>query len=116
MTNEQLKQINTDLEKKIAGLEVIQKANKENSERLRKEFAKCFGWFNSKKHFSYVGDEQEPILPPWEQIFVEVGKLLNSKLRFDLTSDIKNMDRDIDFIKTILEENGINKKQHECSN
>lgn len=46
-------------------------------ERRRKEFAKAFGWVKNT-HFDNLANHnwQEPQLPSWEQIFVQIGKLL----------------------------------------
>ena len=45
-------------------------------ERRRKEFAKAFNWVKNIQMIGYSHVEQEPQLPSWEQIFVQVGKLL----------------------------------------
>ena len=46
------------------------------SDRIRKEFAKTFGWVvqSSYDPYRYPGLSD----PSWEQIFVEIGKLLAS--------------------------------------
>jgi len=43
---------------------------KERDKKIREEFAKTFSWYD------YDCGRPEPILPSWEQIFVEIGKLL----------------------------------------
>lgn len=45
-------------------------------ERRRKEFAKAFNWIKNIQRIGYSHIEQEPQLPSWEQIFVQLGKLL----------------------------------------
>ena len=45
-------------------------------ERRRKEFAKAFDWVKNMQMLGYSHIEKEPQLPSWEQIFVQVGKLL----------------------------------------
>ena len=46
-------------------------------ERRRKEFAKAFNWVKNARYDSHNDHvEKEPQLPSWEQIFVQIGKLL----------------------------------------
>lgn len=45
-------------------------------ERRRKEFAKAFNWVKNIQTFGYSHIEKEPQLPTWEEIFVQIGKLL----------------------------------------
>lgn len=47
-----------------------------NDERRRKEFAKAFDWVKNMQMLGYSHVEKEPQTPSWEQIFVQVGKLL----------------------------------------
>lgn len=42
--------------------------------KIRREFAKAFGWFKPKRQ--YDDGSNEPITPTWEQIFIHVGGLL----------------------------------------
>jgi len=42
----------------------------------RKEFAKAFDWVKNARLDSFNHIEKEPQLPSWEQIFVQLGKLL----------------------------------------
>lgn len=44
--------------------------------KRRKEFAKAFEWVKNVQMLGYSHVEKEPQLPSWEQIFVQVGKLL----------------------------------------
>ena len=46
-------------------------------ERRRKEFAKAFNWIKNTE-FNTAGTHiwKEPQLPSWEQIFVQIGRLL----------------------------------------
>lgn len=50
----------------------------DQDEIRRVEFAKAFNWKTRKNEFDYTGARQ-PITPTWEEIFVEVGKLLAMK-------------------------------------
>ena len=47
-----------------------------NDERRRREFAKAFNWVKNIRMVGYMHVEQEPQTPSWEEIFVQVGKLL----------------------------------------
>jgi len=47
-----------------------------SDERRRKEFAKAFNWVKNAQFTSFNHIEKEPQLPSWEQIFVQLGKLL----------------------------------------
>jgi len=46
---------------------------------IRTEFAKAFNWYKEKKRFDYDDDDKEFYLPSWQEIFVEIGKLLAKK-------------------------------------
>ena len=50
---------------------------KESDEYRRKEIAKAFGWYKKRGQYDY--SDTEPRLPSWEEIFVELGRLLQSK-------------------------------------
>lgn len=48
-----------------------------SDERRRKEFAKAFNWVKNANFNTYgTHIEKEPQLPSWEQIFVQIGRLL----------------------------------------
>ena len=42
-------------------------------EFLRKEFAKAFGWYKKRGMYDVV---DEILKPTWEQIFIELGRLI----------------------------------------
>lgn len=48
-------------------------------EYLRKEFARAFGWFEHRDvmYARYDRADEKPQTPTWEQIFIEVGRMLN---------------------------------------
>lgn len=52
----------------------------DDAKRIRKEFAKAFGWYNKSNGYSV---DPDPRLQSWEEIFVEVGKL-KAKNNFQL--------------------------------
>jgi len=85
MTKEELLKQNALLAKEI---EEYGEANK----RRRREFAKSFGWFEKSRVYNF-GEEGEARLPSWEEIFVEIGKLLavdKSSQRDEIMNDIGN--------------------------
>lgn len=57
--------------------------------KKRKEFAKAFNWYKKKGQYDYT---EEILTPSWEEIFVEVGKLLAKenylKFKADLESSV----------------------------
>ena len=59
------------------------------NDRRKQEFAKIFGWF--KSHSGY-GDERLPIMPSWEQIFTEVGKLLAARNFYDFEGNLSELE------------------------
>ena len=61
------------------------------NKRIRKEFAKVFNWiepYDPYRSSSYT----EFILPSWEKIFVEVGKLLEKRDCKDLSDQITKIE------------------------
>ena len=44
-------------------------------ERMRKEFAKAFGWYENPGSYGY-DNKKNPRLPSWQEVFVETGRLL----------------------------------------
>src|SRR3990167_2814136 len=67
-------------------------------ERRRREFAKAFDWVKNIQTFGYSHVEKEPQLPSWEQIFVQVGKLL-------VLEELKNKVIPISFSKNFKQSN-----------
>jgi hypothetical protein len=52
-------------------------------EYIRKEFAKAFGWWIDRDvmYARYDNSDRKPRTPTWEEIFIEVGRLLNALSR-----------------------------------
>lgn len=71
--------------------QLIAKA-RENDERRRKEFAKAFNWYKKGRYDS----ESEPTIPSWEEIFVQVGKLLREKDSLDMLKRFNELESHID--------------------
>lgn len=67
----------------------------ENEEHIKKEFARAFGWFEKRGQYDNYSDPK-PRVPTWEEVFVELGKLLRSK-------DYNMLDQRIDLIHGELE-------------
>lgn len=58
--------------------------------RLRKEFARAFGWNKAKKLYDY--GESELYQPTWIEIFVELGKLLNARNFTDFEGNVSEIE------------------------
>lgn len=79
-----------DLLKKIGKLEERMRQGAEDDIAVREELAKAFKWFKKKDGYSYE-KESEPILPSWVEIFIHIGRLLNTKDFHDYQEDIYQM-------------------------
>ena len=67
-----------------------------NDQIRRKEFAKAFAWFKMQQPYSYR-NENEPQIPSWEQIFVNVGFLTAQR-------DFRNHEENISELECKLED------------
>lgn len=65
-----------ELIEKVAELEHDNSRMLTQDQLIRREFAKAFGWKERQNVYEFG---EKVILPSWEQIFVEVGKLLNGR-------------------------------------
>lgn len=81
------------MEDKIRKLEEAYAAGLDNDERLRKEFAKAFGWFEDREimYARYDNTDQKPTCPTWEQIFIELGRLLAGKTATRLENQVNDL-------------------------
>ena len=62
----------------------------------RKEFAKAFRWHKQSKPYSGAYNEPpEPILPSWEQIWVNLGTLLAARNFMDFEGNISEIEMKI---------------------
>ena len=68
-------------------------------ERRRKEFAKAFFWYETRKGFMYNDSEEKFKIPSWEEIFVKIGKLLNSDIFQDSIGDIETLKMKIEALE-----------------
>lgn len=87
-----MKEIKTkeSLISEIGKLEVQLKERVDYGERVRKEFAKAFNWY--KAGGLYGNGDRESIIPSWEMIFVELGKLLSARNFTDLKGNISELE------------------------
>lgn len=72
-------------------------------ELIRKEFAKAFGWLERKGFMMINGQDSEPKKVSWEQIFVEIGKLLALRDFRDYEGNISELECTVEDIKKKME-------------
>lgn len=65
---------------------------------IRREFAKAFSLYQEKSPYDH---SRELRLPTWEEIFVEIGKLLAARTFYDLEGNVSELEHRI----TQLEQN-----------
>lgn len=71
----------------------------------RKEFAKAFRWHKQPKPYSGGYNEpQEPILPSWEQIWVNLGTLLAARTFYDLEGNISELENRLKDLENKIKE------------
>lgn len=100
-----MEQTKENLIKRVAELENMLKERVGYGERVRKEFAKAFHWYKERKQFDY--GETEVRLPSWEEIFVEIGKILAARNFMDFEGNISGLECKIEEL-----ENKIKKEIH----
>ena len=66
-------------------------------EDRRREFAKAFSWRGEPGVFNY-GGRGEPILPSWEEIWIELGRLLAAKNFLDFEGNISTLEMKVNDI------------------
>lgn len=57
----------------------------------RKEFAKAFAWYKQRQPYSYR-NENEPQLPSWEQVWVNIGYLTAQRDFRDYEGNISELE------------------------
>lgn len=60
--------------------------------RLREQFAKAFSKFEWKNEFGYTRQTKEYEDFSWEQIFVEVGKLVSARTFYDMDGNLSELE------------------------
>jgi len=88
----------------VAILKSEKEAFSTRGECLRKEFAKSFNWYESKSDYGYSNSERKLRLPTWEEIFVEVGKLLAARNFMDYEGNISELQCAVSEIKNEIKE------------
>jgi len=73
-------------------------------EKRRKEFAKAFNWYKEKDYGygNMSAGNTELRVPSWEEVFVQVGKLLAAKTFYDLDGNVSECEWAIEDIKKEL--------------
>ena len=66
-------------------------------ENRRKEFARAFGWNKPRRQFDY-GDV-ELYSPTWNEIFVELGKLLAARNFMDFEGNLSELECKIEDVE-----------------
>ena len=101
MTKEELQKENTKLDQ-------FNEHYAKKDKDIRKEFARAFNW---TKRNEYGGQTIEYRQPTWEEIFVELGKLLEKQNRIEYVFNKEKMDREIQELQ--LETNDLKGKINE---
>jgi len=91
-TKEELEKHNEVLKAELAG--AVQQDNS-----LREEFAKAFAWYRQRNSY---GGELEVTTPTWEQIFVQVGKLLAQKDFYNLEGNVRELEAAVQEVRQTL--------------
>lgn len=87
-------------EQLLIELEIVKKNNsewKEFSNNIRKEFARAFSWNTG------FGFGNTPTIPSWEEIFVEIGRLLAIRDYQNLKDMLKSREDELFYIKQKIE-------------
>jgi len=99
------KQTKEDLAVDVRLLDQAVDELKSEDSRIRKEFAVAFKWHKKKDYFGNSSATEEVRTPSWEEIFVEVGKLLNVSKEERITSDIESLRFDLQtLVKQVYKE------------
>jgi len=83
------------LEIKIAGLEAKIEGQRVRDEEIKQEFAKAFGWFESRgiMHARFDRSDEDPQKPSWSEIFVKVGKLLQNEIFSSTLKKVEDIEK-----------------------
>lgn len=72
----------------------------EQDEKIRKEFAKAFNWTERGLLWSV---DNKPVVPTWEQIFVQVGVLLSADKFVKVENNLFDLSTRMQQIEKILD-------------
>ena len=76
-----------DLQKELGSLEREVQGHKDYDKKLRGRFAKAFDWYTTAKY----SNDKEYTTPAWEDIFVQVGRLLEKRQSLKYVIDTDNL-------------------------
>ena len=103
-----MKQTKEELLIKVAELEHSNEQYLLSDQLKRKEFAKAFSWHKQRPPYSGGYNEPpEPVLPSWEQIWVNLGTLLAARNFMDYEGNISELECKLENL-----ENKIRKEIH----
>lgn len=84
-------------EQLVIGLAKIRQSNSDwikGDENYRQEFAKAFNWKDKNTYYGN-GNLSHTTNPAWQEIFIEVGKLLQIKLNAERDAYIRNLQEEL---------------------
>ena len=94
-----------ELEQKIKELEWERDGLEKANNRIKKEFAKAFDWYTAPQELGYSRPSDKTYeVPSWQQIFVEIGKLLTHKSINRIEEMTITTERNLDRFVTRVEE------------
>lgn len=105
MKKEELEQEVEKYKEKARVGESVANGLHDRDERIRREFAKAFNW---QEKNGYYSEEIGYAKPTWEEIFIEIGKLLS-------VYELDNIRKDIKFFQKFMKnfENRMTKLEDE---
>jgi hypothetical protein len=92
MTKEELIRENTQL---ISSVNL----SRAKSTKIRNELAKAFGWNEDNLYRKSIEE------PSWEEIFIEIGRLLESRNQQNNQKELEALRTEIDNLKNTVDEN-----------
>ncbi len=105
-----MKKLKIDLEKQNNIILGRNERLESEDKNLRREFAKAFDWCLSRETRFGYSETKELKSPTWEEIFVEIGKLLAKQKALEYITDVENLrlrlyQLEVDFKEKELKEN-----------
>lgn len=79
---------------RVAELERANQTYILDDQSKREEFAKAFRWFKGRSAYTF-SNEEDPILPSWEQVWVKIGFLLSDRSLVDLSTKQERIDEEL---------------------
>jgi len=83
-----MKKTKEDLVMEIAQLEEKIQTYQKSEKRVSQDFAKVFGWYETRDTMTARFDRKDLILkvPTWSEVFAEVGKLIELKKQHEISN------------------------------